>query len=68
MQQDRITAEGRITAEVCRRAFDMIDKAMYNGFTKYETELISGLYLRMTKTTGTGGVDRPAKGNGENSC
>jgi hypothetical protein len=46
----------------------MIDKAMYNGFTKYETELISGLYLRMTKTTGTGGVDRPAKGNGENSC
>lgn len=48
-----ITDEGAETAEICRRAFDSIDKAMYSGFTEDEKVLITGLFRRITENLQT---------------
>jgi len=46
--QIEITEKGKMVAKQCRKAFEDLNKAMYEGFTPEERELISSFFIRMT--------------------
>ncbi|HHU22979.1 MAG TPA: winged helix-turn-helix transcriptional regulator [Clostridiales bacterium] len=46
--QIEITEKGKMVAKQCRKAFEDLNKAMYQGFAPEERELINSFFIRMT--------------------
>jgi DNA-binding MarR family transcriptional regulator len=67
-----ITESGAETAELCRRAFDDIDRAMYAGFSPEQRHNIAAIFEQITNNLlslkDAGGTDREEDGTcSENS-